>query len=64
MLKNLHQSGTELKKVWIVSPTKFFLENEIHSMQGWTSTTKQGVTKKEAQKEKNIHEICLQRTYS
>ena len=28
----------------------FFKKNEIHSMQGWTATTRHGVTRKKAQK--------------
>ena len=33
-------------------------------MQGWTATTRHGVTKKKAQEGQSTQEICLERTYS
>ena len=36
---------------------------EIPTMQGWTVTARHGITKKEAQKDYSIQEICLERTY-
>ena len=37
----------------------------IHSMQGWTATTRHGFTRKKITKRlKHIQEICLERTYS
>ena len=41
-----------------------FLLIGIHSMQGWTASTRHGVTRKEAQKDYRVQKICLERTYS
>ena len=46
---------------WIYN---FFNKIKIHSMQGWTATTRHGVTGKKEQKDYSIQEICLERTYS
>ena len=42
---------------------RFFL-NGTHSMQGWTATTRHGVTTERCTKRLNIQEISLKRTYS
>ena len=47
------------------SDTFFFFLIGIHSMQGWTATSRHGVTrkKKKAQKRLQLQKICLERTY-
>ena len=43
----------------------FFFLIGIHSMQGWTATTRHGVTrKKKRKKDYKLQKICLERTYS
>ena len=49
---------------WVSDFSCYKILIRINSMQGWTATTRHGVTKKEAQKDKSIQEICLERTYS
>ena len=52
-------------KPWRVGALRVFFLIGIHSMQGWTATTRHGVTRKEAQKKDyKIQKICLERTYS
>ena len=42
----------------------FFFLIGIHSMQGWTATTRHGVTRKGEKKDYRIQKIYLERTYS
>ena len=49
--------------IYLYKNNTFFLIG-IHSMQGWTTSTKHGVTREEAQKDYRIQKICLERTYN
>ena len=49
--------------IHVIPLVSYFLIG-IHSMQGWTATTKHGVKEKEAQRDYSIQEICLERAYS
>ena len=51
-------------QTWMEMPMPIFFLIGIHTMQGWTATTRHGVTRKEAQKDYSIQEICLERTCS
>ena len=60
-------SGSEERNNYLIIWNAIDAKNliGIHSMQGWTATTRHGVTRKEAhKKDYRIQKICLERTYS